>query len=240
MTVPDSTNFEMFACEASRRLTQAYQEGHISPEEMEPARRHMAQCAACAEDSLAVRSLRSTLRSTPAPVAPADLRTRLRVSASKEASRRRTRQTLEQRWAAFRSDVRLWSENLMRPLAIPAAGGIVSAFVLFAVFVSSLTVPSVSASTGQDVPTGLYTEASVVSYLPIGMGNHDLVVEVTVDDQGRVIEYSMPNAHASVELRRSIENRLLFTQFKPATSFGQPTTGKLRIRFHSSSIDVKG
>jgi len=129
----------------------------------------------------------------------------------------------------------------MRPLAIPTAGGFASAMVLFSVFASGLGMPTCTA-THVDVPTGLYTEASVKSYLPLGFQNSDLFVELTIDDQGRVVDYTLPamSSPASQELRRNIENHLLFTQFNPATSFGQPIVGKVRLWFRSSRIDVKG
>jgi len=129
----------------------------------------------------------------------------------------------------------------MRPFALPTAGGFASALVLFSVFASGLDTPIAKAS-HVDVPTGLYTEASVRNYLPLGLHDSDIVVELTIDDQGRVVDYHLPamSAPLSRELRRNIENNLLFTQFNPATSFGQPTAGKVRLWFRSSRIDVKG
>jgi len=41
-------------------------------------------------------------------------------------------------------------------------------------------------------------------------------------------------------LRHSIENSLLFTEFWPATNFGRPIAGTIRISFRSSHIDVRG
>jgi len=136
--------------------------------------------------------------------------------------------------------MKLWTDNLMRPLAIPTAGGFASALVLFSAFASGITIPSVPGSA--DVPTGLYTEASVKSYLPLGFESGDVVVELTIDDQGRVVDYTLPNLPhtGSREAMRNIANHLLFTQFTPATSFGQPLAGKVRLWFRSSRIDVKG
>ena len=33
----------------------------------------------------------------------------------------------------------------------------------------------------------------------------------------------------TTRVRRSLENMLLFTEFTPATAFGQPTAGKIRL-----------
>lgn len=208
---------------------------------MQRMRHHLATCPECAEDSAHVAELRSKLRAMPAPAMPAELSTRLRVTASREAARRRTRQTLQATVASWIADFRLWTDNLMRPLALPTAGGFASALVLFSVFSSGIAIP-ICKATHVDVPTGLYTEASVKNYLPLGMNESDVVVELTIDDQGRVVDYKLPalSAPLSQELRRNIENHLLFTQFNPATSFGQPMAGKVRLWFRSSRIDVKG
>lgn len=241
MTGSDTTNSEMFSCDAARRRTLSYLEGHLPTDEMQRMRQHLAVCPDCAEQSPAVWEFRKTLRSIPAPKPPSGLKMKLQVDASREAARRRSRISLRARWTGWKADIKLWTDNLMRPLAIPTAGGFASALVLFSVFASGLTIPAVSASTA-DVPTGLYTEASVKSYLPLGFDGNDLMVELTIDDQGRVTDYSIPNCQParSRELRRNIENHLLFTQFTPATSFGQPLAGKVRLWFRSSRIDVKG
>lgn len=229
----------MFSCDAARRRTLSYVEGHLPADEMQRMRRHLALCPMCAEESGTVYELRRNLKSLPLRVAPPDLRVRLRVMASHEAARRRSRRSFAAVWATWMLDVRLWKDNLMRPLAIPTAGGFASALVLFSVFATGLTVPTATASS-PDVPTGLYTEASVKSCMPIGFDSSDLMVELTIDDQGRVTDYTIPDSIKSPLLRRSIEKHLLFTQFHPATSFGQPTAGKARLWFRSSRIDVKG
>ena len=107
--------------------------------------------------------------------------------------------------------------NLMRPLAIPTAGGFVSALMLFGVLAPSLAIPPVTRA--NDVPTVLYTEASVKNFLPIGFeGDGDLVVEITVDENGKLVDYSIPNMDdKATRMHRSIENQILFTQFTPAT-----------------------
>jgi hypothetical protein len=185
--------------------------------------------------------LRMLLRTMPARVPPAELETSLRIIASRESQRRRGRASWSTRWFLIQQDFRLWANNLMRPLAIPTAGGFVSALLLFGVLAPSLAIPPVAART-HDIPTVLYTEPSVKNFLPIGFeGDGDLVVEITVDENGKLVDYSIPNMDQKLlRMHRSIENQILFTQFTPATRLGQPMSGKVRITFRSSRIDVKG
>ncbi|MDZ4798609.1 MAG: hypothetical protein SGI92_10640 [Bryobacteraceae bacterium] len=241
MTKSDTVNSKMFSCDAARRRTLSYREGHLPADEMELMRRHLRQCPECAEESGPVAELRRNLRAVPPPAMPPSLKMKLRVTASQQAARRRTRRNAVELIRTWAGEIRLWTDNLMRPLALPTAGGFASALVLFSVFSFGLETPLAKASRA-DVPTGLYTEASVKNYLPLGLHDSDIVVELTIDDQGRVVDYALPamSAPLSMELRRNIENNLLFTQFNPATSFGQPTAGKVRLWFRSSHIDVKG
>lgn len=184
------------------------------------------------------------LKSLPARTPPESLTVRLRVTASQEAVRRRTRVSLPVFWRHLLGLARLRSHNLMRPLAIPTAGGFVSALLLFAMLAPGLMVQgsSISATSNEDVPTGLYTGASLRSFVPLDFTHQEVDIELTIDGQGRIVDYEIPNGRIlkCPALRRAIEKNLLFTQFNPATSFGQPMTGKVRLSFRTSRIDVKG
>jgi Putative zinc-finger len=238
MTGPDMFYRETLSCDAVRRKELAYLDGQMSHEERRQMDRHMDACSCCTQNINELRELRGVLKAVPVRVPPPELHTQLRVVASRERSRRLSRAS----WAAWRADARLWITNLMRPLAIPTAGGFVSAVLLFGVLASSSAFRGVAATTIQDVPTVLYTEATVKSYGLFGLDDQDLVVELTVDEQGRMLDYSIPNAEhlRSAALRRNIENNLLLMHFYPATTFGQPTPGKVRLWFRTSRIDVKG
>ena len=184
------------------------------------------------------RELRRMLRSLPQRRPSDELGTKLRVLASKESVRRKSRASASQFLRTWAEDLRLVANNMMRPLAIPTAGGFVSALLLFGVLAPSLA--SRGGVPGTDVPTALYTEASVRSFIPLGFQNEDLTVEVTIDGDGRVIDYAFPADHKNHALHRSIENYLLFTQFTPVRNFGQPVKAKVRISFQSSRIEVRG
>ncbi len=138
---------------------------------------------------------------------------------------------------------RLFVDNLMRPLALPFAGGIFSAVALFSMWVIP-TYP-LRGSITADVPTGLSTQAAIQQTGPVG-ATGDVVVDVTVeplaDGTGRMLDYRIVcgNVANDEALRHSIESFLIFTVFKPATALGQPVVGKIRLSLQSSHIDVKG
>ena len=186
------------------------------------------------------KTVRSVLQELPARRPPETYATSLRVIASRERQRALNRRTLAQMVAGWRERGRLFSTNLMRPLALPFAGGVFSAIALFSVLVSTYPLRGNPAF---DVPTALSTNPLVSRTAPFGNSSEYVVVDVMVDGQGRMTDYTIvggPDGLKGAALRRSIENTLLFTEFLPATSFGQPTAGKVRLVLHSSQVDVKG
>jgi hypothetical protein len=231
--------FRESPCDVLRHHGLTYLNGGISSDERSDLEHHIRSCPLCSEQTAAIRQLRHSLKSTSVPTAPADLNTRLRVVASREKLRHQRRSA--GLWKAWQADIRLFVNNLMRPFVIPTAGGFVAALLLFGVLAASPSMRVVSANSAVDVPTMLYTEASVYSYLPIDFEEEDLVVELTVDEQGHMLDYEIPGHQtASPALRKNIEKHLLTMQFNPARSFGQATHGRVRIWFRSSRIDVKG
>jgi hypothetical protein len=164
------------------------------------------------------------------------LNSALRVMASRERTRRLARQH------PFRESAdrfRLWVDNLMRPLAIPLAGGLISAMLLF-----SMLMPSLASvrNFSNDVQVALFTEPAVKAQNPFALPDEDFVVEVIIDGQGRMIDYTItqgPSVVKNNELRRAIENKLLFMEFTPATAFGKPRFGKMYLSFNRTNITVK-
>ena len=143
-------------------------------------------------------------------------------------------------WESF--SLRL--NNLLRPLAVPLAGGICAAVVLFATLVPTLSHP---AST-TDVPCVVFTQPMIESMSPIGFTPADAIVDLRIDQQGRIVNYSIVESSGHLPaVQRSIENSLLFTRFKPATlapnscsDCGVPMSGTIRMVLRSSHIEVKG
>jgi hypothetical protein len=186
--------------------------------------------------------VRALLKALPRRRASHELSLGLQIAASKEAARR-------QKWAnapaplvVLKNRFDLWRANMMRPLALPCAGGITVAVLGFAMFVQ--IHPVRANDLVEDRPTGLYTEAAAKTLAPFEPPTADAEIEVSIDEQGRVADYEVVKGNPSlnIEVRRSVERTLLFTEFTPATSFGQAIPSKLRLslRRGASAITVKG
>jgi len=183
------------------------------------------------KDESVIRALRSLPRRMPPP----GLTGSLRVIASREQRRR-----VYGSHGEFADRLRLFCDNLMRPLALPFAGGVFSTVILFSMWLGPAN--TVRASSTLDVPTGLATEASIRKTAPIAESTSDVIVDVAVDGQGRMIDYSIVSGNVCKDeaMRRRIEGMLLLIEFNPATSFGQPVEGRMRLSLSASHIDVKG
>ena len=209
-------------------------------EERQAVRQHLSACHACTRESSEQQRIREAMRSLPRRTAPPDLTMRLRVAASK--ARMETRGP--GRWSRLKDRVELTLSNLMRPLALPAAGGLCSALFLFAALAPAFTptFAMMRQSSPWDVPTMLSTQPMVKYVAPVAFGG-DAVVDLSLDDHGCMIGYTIVSSSTgdTEQLRRSIENNLLFTEFWPATAFGVPVAGSIRISYRSpAGIDVKG
>jgi hypothetical protein len=228
-------------CLTVRRKASAYADNALPEEESREVRQHMHECQVCARESERYQRIREALRSLPRRTPPADMTVRLRVAASQVRTESANGATP---WSRWRDRFQLALSNLMRPLALPLAGGLCAALVLFSALVPTFnsTFAINKADTLVDVPTMLSTEPSLKYMAPIAFGEADAIVDLNIDDQGRIVNFSIVSAPGQTEqLRHRIENSLLFTEFWPATAFGKPIAGTVRISFHNSShIEVKG
>jgi predicted thioesterase len=186
-------------------------------------------------------SVVESLRNLSVKAPSAQLRTSLRVLASRERQRRLERQNFRTLWNSWQDRTQLFFDNVIRSVALPFAGGVCSTLVLFSMFV----VPAYPLLTRgvADVPTVLSTPVSVKHIAPFSVGDTDVVVDVVVDEQGRMLDYAVvagSSVLANPQMRRRLENAIEFSNFTPATTFGQPMVSKMRLWFRSSRIDVRG
>jgi hypothetical protein len=223
-------------CERVRNSLWAHLDGCLPEAERRGVSSHLAGCRDCSLVSDKLKRFHGALKDLPVFEPPEELGIKLRVMASRERQRMLARKHLLQN---VRDWLRLWPAELMRPVALPLAGGLLSAVLLFAILVPSIYLRQNPAI--RDVPTVLFTQATVKSGAPFGFNDDDFVVEVIVDGQGRMVDYWIAQGPSvkNIELRRRIENYLLFTEFTPATAFGQPTYARMFLAFSRKEINVK-
>jgi hypothetical protein len=219
-------------CSDTRPLLSLYLDGATSRDERTAVELHLRTCGACAEQFAQLRRTHALIASVGRKAPPPELALRVRVALSQEmaASQHTLWSNLQLRW-----------DNLFNAFMVPAAAGVFTAIIVFGLLIG-LLVPTAMRQ-ANDVPTMLYTPPEI-SFSPFGLNmgsvNADsVVVEAYVDANGRVQDYRVLSAPSEVkDLTPELKNMLIFTTFKPATAFGQPTAGRAVLSF--SNIQVKG
>jgi hypothetical protein len=196
---------------------------------------HLETCRQCETHLESIQSMRAGLRRMATADAPAALSSKLRVLASHERARQLTHKNLSSRCKHYAARVRLAFDNMMRPFAVPALGGVLSALVMFGLLVPSL---SFRHNFGLEPPTWVFTDpdgriVGAVGYIPRlvpvseVIPNKEPVLELTIDEQGLVTDFAVLNG----ELTQDMAILMLESKFTPATIFGQPTRGKVQVVF---------
>jgi len=206
-------------CTKARLLLSQHLDGALETSQARKMEDHVSVCPPCQEEFATLRQTKNLLTSLGRQTAPADLALRLRLAISREAAHERVSPL-----AAFRFRL----QNATNAFMVPATAGLLSAVIFFGLLIGFFTIPS----NNNDVPvsTVFYTPPEL-AISPFGMTDNvssdSIVVEAYVDSNGRVSEVDPV-----------IKNMLIFTIFRPATSYGRPTAGKAVLSF--SQISVKG
>jgi hypothetical protein len=225
------------SCQTVRKSLSEFLDQRVAGEERIRVAEHLARCRECATYLDELSELRTGLKGLPVAPVPDRLRTELLVLASRERARWNSMRTLPLALRAWSQSIRFSMDNLMRPLALPFAGGVLSALFLFSMLVPTLGFrPSV----GADVPIRIYTSAALLETTPFGIGNDETVVELYIDDRGQAMDYSVQRGTLSPELQADLTKMMFFSRFTPATSFGQPTNGKVLVSFRRVHYVVRG
>lgn len=217
------------------------------PEERRKMGQHLDGCESCREELQRYRKLSMLLSRMPVAVPPADLAVRIKVAASQAQEI----QGWPRRWQHIKDRAEILMDNVFRPLTVPATGGLFSALIIF-VFVLHMILPGITVKADpNDIPTGLLRPAELISLSdypdsivaeiqhPDVQLEHDLLVDVTVDAGGQMMNYNIMGGPDSPELRRQLDQMLIFSRFRPMLSFGRPTAGG-HVVLSFSAIHVRG
>jgi hypothetical protein len=212
-------------CVEIRNHYSDYLDGLCDPQAMKSIRFHLDYCGSCRRELEVWETMQADLRGLRRYQVPPELALRLRVEASR---------ALHKKLLGW---VRLWLDNVLQPVLLPASGGVLAAIVCFCLIMGTLVVPS---SKTPDVPLGCPTPAHVLELPPYGFNTGDapVVVVVPVDADGRATGYHVLSGATSPELLHQLDRLIYFGNFQPATWYGQPTDGQVVISLRS--ITVRG
>ena len=225
------------SCDKVQRLISPLLDRVVTGAERESLLAHMESCLECSARFESMHSLKEALGGMAQPAVPGSLAAQLRVMASHERERQIARANFPARLRRWGARAQLSFENLMRPVALPFAGGVLSAILLFGLLVNTLSFrhdfrgdPAFFTS-----PLGLMVDSN--GQIPKSVGaprmfpvsapitDFSNVVDLTIGDDGKVVEYSVVRGKVTEDLNLLI----MQSQFKPATSLGLPTSGTVRV-----------
>lgn len=223
-------------CTETRSMLSSYLDGAVTGRQMRDLASHLQECSPCGAEYALLRGTQQLLERAGRRPAPADLAFRLRVALAREAATQARRQTFGYWWGRL--------EDTLNGMMLPATAGVLSAVVFFGIMIGFFALPPDLTASGQDVPTMLYTPAQLANF-PVEPGvataiTDSVAVEALVDENGRVQDYRILSAptDSHAELRPRLNKVMIFTTFRPATTFGRPTASRVVLSF--SKINVKG
>jgi hypothetical protein len=218
-------------CSEAKSMFSPYLDGAVTGTEMLALTRHFDACANCQREYVSLRRTQQLLSSVGRRKAPADLSLKLRLAISREVAR-------SQR--PYFHGLRIRLENAVQGLMVPATAGLVTAVVIFGFLMGFFALPLQAGN--PDVPLMMNTapqlQQSAFGTPLDSISDDSLVIEAYVDSNGRVQDYRVLSSPDAKGLPPQVKNMLIFTTFRPATSMGQPTSGRAVLSF--SKISVKG
>jgi Putative zinc-finger len=223
-------------CIEAKSMFSPYLDGEVTGTEMLALTRHLDTCAHCQREYVSLRHTQQILTTAGRRKAPEDLALKLRLAISREVAQSRR---------PYFHDFRIRIENTINGFMVPATAGLVTAVVIFGFLMGFLALPL--QADNPDVPLMLNTapqlQQSAFGTALESIKDDSLVIEAYVDSNGRVQDYRVlsnpqDQDQDKKDLPSQVKNMLIFTTFRPATSMGQPTSGRAVLSF--SKISVKG
>lgn len=228
-------------CREVGRHLAGYLDGAMSSERHATVHAHLNDCSSCRADLEAYSRLSRVLAESVPVAPPSDLATRIRVQASRAQVQPASRRFWERAFVFF--------DNILRPLAVPATGGLLTAAFAFVFLVQSLIVGIPMGTIPNDLPTDLVQPAQLESLAPFpapgiiangsGYAAGVLTVEATLNAQGNVAGYRILSGPTDAAVRHEIDEILIFSRFQPELTFGRPTAGG-RVVISFSEVRVRG
>ena len=120
-------------CRNIQRKLPGYLDGALAQGEQGMLARHLAHCVVCRGELEATSRISALLARTERVESPAGLSLRIRVAVAQERAR--------EHWLSHTLHrLRVSIHDVLRPLAVPATGGVVSSLVVYCVILQGLLV----------------------------------------------------------------------------------------------------
>ncbi|MBV9611734.1 MAG: zf-HC2 domain-containing protein [Acidobacteriaceae bacterium] len=214
-------------CWTARRRKTDFVDGRLRANERARLEAHLNECPSCSLLFEQEHSVRSALGDLPTPVSPQQLSTALRVKASQEAQA--VLASRESRVARVWKEWRFRLDQIMRPLTIPATGGILSSLLLFSALAFAISTTSQIVS--YEVPVA-YADRAAANLVPLELRS-SVMLTLVLDGNGRITDYSVRDGSASFvgDAARLQPKNISMPAFPSVLALAQPVNGDVSILF---------
>lgn len=206
---------------------------------------HLDACPTCRRELESYRRMQRIMSLAPRPTPPQDLGMSIRLAVADA----RALGGLRGRLRRAKDRLELVLKNIFEPLALPAAGGVVFALLVFALVYQFLSPGMPVSAATPDSPTNLLQPARLETLAGFEMsrleeatrtgGERPLLVEAMVNADGQAVSYRVISGQVDPNVQRELDQVLLFSRFRPEMNFGRPTSGG-RVVLSFSQIRVRG
>ena len=219
-------------CANAKRLSSIYVDGALGAFNRARVTAHLRRCEACAGYFDQLSALRSTLRSLPAPSIPSRLASTLRVLASRERRivNHNHGSLLDYRFESWRFRF----NQMMRPMALPVTGGLVSSLVLFGTLVLTMGANApVVVAVAADEPLLSYPAPIQPYLIPVELRSREVTLTMTLDGLGQLRRYAVADGKASFagDSSRLQSTKISLPSLGHALGVAEPISGDIQISF---------
>lgn len=211
-------------CWSAKRRTVDYVDGRLRGSERIRLTAHLSQCDRCSQHAEDLASVRTALQDLPPAVAPGPLHTELLVIASRERRLARS-SALGRLW----NQLRFRFDEMIRPITIPASGGVLSSLLLFAAL--ALTISTTTRAVAYEVPV-LYADRADPNLVPVELRS-SVVLTLTLDGNGRITDYAVRDGSDSFvgDPSRLQYKNIALPEFRTVLAMAQPVSRDISISF---------
>jgi hypothetical protein len=195
---------------------------------------HLDLCRECDRSLADISSLRTGFRHLPVRSVPPLVATRLQVLSSRERSRQLLRMDPGAWLRDKLSSAMMAFNHFLRPFAVPATGGLLASCLCFTLIAHTLHLRPYLL--GDDTPIGIFSDMTIDDVSPFSYPGKDVTVQVTIDADGQVADYSMAQGgRPTPEEFEQVGSLLLYSTFTPAMRSGERVSSKrlLAIRHYN-------
>lgn len=218
-------------CWSVKRRTHAYVDRKLGSFERAWIERHLGGCESCSTYYEQISSIRLALHRLPQRSAPAQLAVRLRIAASRE--RQLMLETDGSRWRAVWRRWKFRLDEFMRPLTIPATGGLISSIALFGALAFTIgNIGSNALPPAENEAPILTIAENDPTLVPVELRSA-VVLTMSVDSGGHIAGYAVHDGSSSFvgNAAASRDSSISIPNFPSVFAAAEPITRDISISF---------